>query len=147
MDIEIFEILERADAIAAHPVLVSMYEEGDDPAATLDEYLISLQQAQENGYVFLGCRKDGKIIGTSGIRIMPDPWGAQPYAILNNLVILPDYRNQGIGTRLLQYSQQLAQQRGAHGVGLHVRAHNDKAIKLYESMGFKNNSLLMWRNF
>ena len=50
--------------------------------------------------------------------------------------LLPDYRGKGIGHRLLLACLAKARANGITRVELEVRADNERAIKLYERMGF-----------
>ncbi len=50
--------------------------------------------------------------------------------------ILPNYRGQGLGRRLMHTVLEAAQARGLNRVELTVRENNHIAIKLYESLGF-----------
>lgn len=50
-------------------------------------------------------------------------------------------RRKGIGKTLLQFAIDLSKSKGARGIVLDVKVDNEKAIKLYESMGFKKEHL------
>lgn len=52
------------------------------------------------------------------------------------LCVQPTARGKGIGTKLLQYAEQLTIQQGFHKLALNVEPAKDKAIKLYTSLGF-----------
>lgn len=56
---------------------------------------------------------------------------------IDQLAVDPDYQGQGVGRSLMEKAEQLAVLEKFNAVSLHVRADNDKAIHLYESMGFK----------
>jgi [ribosomal protein S18]-alanine N-acetyltransferase len=75
-----------------------------------------------------------------------------------NLVVAPEYRRQGIATRLLATLFDLAGDGDRRGFTLEVRVSNDAAIELYESLGFRGqgirrgyytdnreDALIMWR--
>ena len=55
--------------------------------------------------------------------------------------ILPAYRGQGIGRRLLQACIAKAQAKGITRIELEVRADNERAISLYKSLGFKQEAV------
>lgn len=52
-----------------------------------------------------------------------------------NIVVAPAFQRQGIGTHLVDYVCQLAQQQGAC-IWLEVRESNQVAIRLYQRLGF-----------
>jgi ribosomal protein S18 acetylase RimI-like enzyme len=55
--------------------------------------------------------------------------------------LLPAYRGRGIGRQLLSACLAKARSKGITRVELEVRADNERAIKLYERMGFKREAL------
>ena len=78
---------------------------------------------------------------------------------INNVAILPDLRNQGIGKVLMQRVFDEARKLGARRATLEVRASNDGARRLYERLGFYvagtrrdyysnpvEDALILWRD-
>jgi len=76
-----------------------------------------------------------------------------------NLVVAPEYRRQGIATRLLATLFDQVGEENRRGFTLEVRVSNDAAIELYESLGFRGqgirrgyytdnreDALIMWRD-
>lgn len=55
--------------------------------------------------------------------------------------VLPAYRGQGLGRRLLRRTLEHALHRGIFRVALEARADNERAIRLYESVGFRHEGL------
>ena len=55
--------------------------------------------------------------------------------------ILPGYRRQGLGHRLLEACIEKAWQKGLTRIELEARADNRAAISLYEKVGFKQEAL------
>ena len=55
---------------------------------------------------------------------------------INNVAMRPQFRQQGIGTALLQHVLAEARTLGARRATLEVRASNDGARRLYERLGF-----------
>lgn len=80
-------------------------------------------------YVVL--ESDGKIVGYCGV------WIAHEHANITNIAILPDYRGQGFGEKLLNHIVELAKEKEAEGISLEVRQSNDIAKNLYTKLGFK----------
>ncbi len=72
----------------------------------------------------------GRIVGSIGLSLAP-------YGVVNlGMAILDGYRSQGIGTRLVAHGIEWARQVGAHKMALEVWPHNERAIGLYNKMGF-----------
>lgn len=58
-------------------------------------------------------------------------------AILDELYIKPEFRNRHYGTRTIRDLQAMAADRGVKRMILEVDKGNDRAKRLYESLGFK----------
>jgi ribosomal-protein-alanine N-acetyltransferase len=78
---------------------------------------------------------------------------------INNLAMLPRFREQGIGTALLHHVLAEAKELGARRATLEVRASNEGARRLYERLGFYvagtrrnyysspvEDALILWRD-
>lgn len=50
---------------------------------------------------------------------------------------LPDYRGQGLATKIFEYSIPFLKRNGVHQYVLEVLQHNAKAISVYQSLGFE----------
>lgn len=101
--------------------------------------------------VFIVAIADGQVIGYGGAWVLIDE------AHITNVAVHPEYRGRSIGRKLMVEVLARAKERGAECATLEVRASNDPAIKLYESMGFvtaaarkayypdnKEDALVMW---
>ena len=55
---------------------------------------------------------------------------------ITQVCILPEYRGQGLGLRLMEASMQALRSRRYHALSLTVTAANETAVRLYERMGF-----------
>jgi len=51
--------------------------------------------------------------------------------------VLEEYRNQGLGRRLLSEAEEVMRQAGASVFSLEVAVNNEAAISLYESLGYE----------
>jgi ribosomal protein S18 acetylase RimI-like enzyme len=68
-------------------------------------------------------------------------YSSQPAeAYVERLVVSPSFRRQGMARRLLSAAEDLARDRGKETVGLHVTAENLRALRLYESEGYREVS-------
>lgn len=64
-----------------------------------------------------------------------------PNAIyIETLSVLEAYRNQGIGSKLLEWIIEQAKERFIHEIYVHVHIKNDSAIHWYEKKGFERSS-------
>jgi ribosomal protein S18 acetylase RimI-like enzyme len=79
---------------------------------------------------YLGIRRDGRLIALAGERQHPPGW-TEISAVCTD----PDYRGQGLATRLVRAVAAGIRERGETPF-LHAVATNTSAIRLYESIGF-----------
>ena len=88
--------------------------------------------------VFAGFVADagGRVVGSIGLDLFP-------YGVVDlGMALLDGYRGQGAGTRLLERGIEWARQAGAHKMTLQVWPHNERAIALYEKLGFAHEGRL-----
>jgi ribosomal protein S18 acetylase RimI-like enzyme len=76
---------------------------------------------------------DGRIVGNVSLRRAQGRGGY----LIGNVVVHPDWRGRGIGGALMRSAIERVSGRGAHWVGLEVRADNGVARQLYEDLGFQ----------
>jgi ribosomal-protein-alanine N-acetyltransferase len=100
---------------------------------TLDAFHNELIKNQFAEYTVL--LDDEKIIGYCGVWIIIDE------AHITNIAILPEYRGQGLGEKLLISVMNLCASGGALTVTLEVRVSNTPAKSLYRKLGFKDGGI------
>ena len=57
-------------------------------------------------------------------------------AHVEDLFVMPEFRSQGIGTRILEHGEWMARKRGFERIGLAVGVDNPRARALYERLGY-----------
>jgi [ribosomal protein S18]-alanine N-acetyltransferase len=77
------------------------------------------------------CEANPVVVGFLVARHLAPEWE------LENIVVTPEARGKGIGTRLMQELLARVQQANSHTVFLEVRESNAAAICLYEKLGFQ----------
>ena len=98
--------------------------------------LISGLQAQPGGLVLLaleGERAAGLAVSFTGF----STFQARPLLNLHDLVVRPEMRGKGIARALLHALEVEACRRNCCKLTLEVRADNDRARRLYQSLGFR----------
>lgn len=76
---------------------------------------------------------EGEIIGYVGLWINDD------IGQIVNFLVKPSHQNQGLGKLWMRFVMDYFKQHQVHIISLEVRETNEKAIRLYESFGFKKS--------
>jgi len=66
-----------------------------------------------------------------------------PSGFIYEILIDEPFRGQGYGKQAMLAIEEKAREFGLKSIGLHVFVHNTIAVKLYEKLGYQNQSLLM----
>jgi ribosomal protein S18 acetylase RimI-like enzyme len=115
-----------------------------------DAYLRALFERNEqlDGAIFVA-EAEGRVIGYASVlgtcrSDAPDDDPA-PYAYLDDLVVLPEYRGQGHGYALLRRAERYAAVWGRSVVRLSVKGDNRNAREFYDRAGFSEYELVLER--
>jgi ribosomal protein S18 acetylase RimI-like enzyme len=126
--------LVQTDALQARPDAEAVELGATDSADMLD--LVARTQpgpfktrTHEMGR-YVGIRRDGRLIALAGERLHPDGWTE-----ISAVCVDPEYRRQGLATRLVSDVAFHIQQRGDKAL-LHASAANVNAIAAYQKLGF-----------
>jgi GNAT superfamily N-acetyltransferase len=84
-----------------------------------------------------GGRPSRQLVGNASLNRAP---GSRQRWIICNVVVDKDYRGQGIGRQLVEATLDEAWRIGAREVLLQVHCHNQVALELYKSMGFRESA-------
>lgn len=97
--------------------------------------------ARPKGFVW---EQGGRVVGNASllpVRRHPSRW------VMANVAVHPDYRRRGIGRRLVQASERLAEDSGARTIVLQVERHNPAAQQLYAGLDFERlRTRSSWRH-
>jgi GNAT superfamily N-acetyltransferase len=78
-------------------------------------------------------------VGRARLVFVPNDLHSRPYGLLEDVFVHPNYREQGIATKLTTNIIQEARRRGCHKLICTSRFGKDKVHELYESMGFRKH--------
>lgn len=116
------------------------------PATAYSDYPNSVVNS-DSADLFVAIDTSGTIVGfvhVSADHTPPyDAFVAHGFANIIDLFVCPDFRKQGIGSKLLNAASIWAKSRNLDYVELNVLFENDNAIKFYENMGYKMVSHIM----
>jgi len=85
--------------------------------------------------VYVYRRPSGQVIAYCAV------WFILDEMHINNLAVLPEWRQQGVASSLLEHAFQQARQTGAARATLEVRASNATARRLYCRLGFRESGV------
>ena len=93
----------------------------------------------EQGYPQLVAVSAGRVVGWCDV--VPNPRPIFAHVGLLGMAVLPEFRRQGLGERLIRQTLDAARKFGLRRVELTVRESNTVAIELYRKIGFTTEGL------
>jgi ribosomal protein S18 acetylase RimI-like enzyme len=92
------------------------------------------------GYPQLVVLSEGEVVGWCDV--VPKPRPVHAHIGVLGVALLPEFRGQGLGGRLMRQTLDAARVFGLHRVELTVRQDNKNAIALYRNIGFEIEGLM-----
>jgi ribosomal protein S18 acetylase RimI-like enzyme len=139
-------ILEGVDAMHRDR-LPHIFQKPAGPARELD-YILGL--IADESHALLVAELEGRIVGTVHVAIgnaAPIPLLVpRRFAVVNSLMVEPEFRRMGIGQALMHYAERWAAARGATTVELTVYEFNQEAMAFYRQLRYEILSRRMSRD-
>lgn len=101
--------------------------------------------ARQRGKIYVA-EAEGKVIGFIGLVIEQEndvTTSLREFSYITDVVVLPEFRGQGIGATLMAKADAYARESGYSALAVNVLANNDAALSLYQKMGFRHYVVLM----
>jgi GNAT superfamily N-acetyltransferase len=114
-----------------------------DPANQL-RGLAHIIEEPATGLILLA-QLNGEIIGMVNLLFTISTALGERVALLEDMILAPQARQQGIGSQLLQQAISLAGQAGCHRITLLTDASNHAAQHFYRHNGFQQSGMLAFR--
>lgn len=95
----------------------------------------SVEKLLREGVAFFVTRCDGAAAGCGGVQL----YGTE-YAELKRMYVRPAFRGRGLGRSMLNHLAEYSRRHGATTLRLETGIHEDAAIGLYESFGFRRRA-------
>lgn len=108
-------------------------------AVPTDEYLDSL--LQRDNFIPLVAISEGSVVGGLAAYVLDKFERERKEIYIYDLAVLEDYRRQGIATGLINKLRETACDIGAYVIVVQADHGDDPAIKLYESLGTREEVL------
>ncbi|MEG0292305.1 MAG: ribosomal protein S18-alanine N-acetyltransferase [Anaerovoracaceae bacterium] len=94
------------------------------------------REIEENSIAFyIVCEFDGKVVGYAGV------WFILDEGHITNVAVDPQYRNKGLGAKVVGTLIDFSRQEGIKSFTLEVRKSNIAAQNLYKKFGFKEEGV------
>ena len=90
-------------------------------------------------------RKNESVIGMVCLLFTVSTACGGKVALLEDMILHPKYRNDGLGSKLLQTAVELAKREGCLRITLLTDRANDAAIRFYQRHGFTMSEMLTMR--
>jgi len=119
--------------------LKNLYEQGFESSPTDFEKMIKTYDliTNDNNYNILCAKINGLIVGSvMGVACFELFGDCKPFMVVENVVVLKEYRKQGIAKRLMINLEERARKLNCSMILFVSSAHRTGAHKLYESLGF-----------
>lgn len=135
---------QRADQDSLKELLIVFAEAFEDhesyqSAIPSDEYLNKLL-AREN-FIPLVAIADGKVVGGLTAYVLQKFEQERSEIYIYDLAVLEEHRRQSIATGLINKLREIAREVGAYVIFVQADHGDDPAIRLYESMGIREDVL------
>lgn len=133
--------LARGEEVAQVVALYRRYDRLSSPITASDQQRI-IQQIRRAGYVAVAVTLAGGIVGSYSMYVCPSlARGGRPFAVIESVLVAPDYRRQGVGRALMTHAQQTAQAEECYKVMLCAAADRPATARFYEACGFVGDKI------
>ncbi|NIA08861.1 MAG: GNAT family N-acetyltransferase [Nitrospiraceae bacterium] len=106
--------------------------------------LASVINGPEVGDIIVA-RKNGDIIGMVNLLYTISTAIGARVALLEDMVISPAMRGQGVGSRLIRRAIKFAKEKGCRRITLLTDNDNKRAHRFYKRQGFRRSSMVVFR--
>ncbi len=97
-------------------------------------------QSPERGSIFIAT-EEGEVVGMTSLLFTISTAKGSQVCWLEDMIVHPDWRNQGIGGRLLQYAVNYARSQGMARITLLTDRSSEGSIRFYTRHGFQPSEM------
>jgi ribosomal protein S18 acetylase RimI-like enzyme len=130
-----------------HTLYDAVYTTAPNAEKVMRRFLADLSSSSHS--CLFVAESDGEVVGflSGELREGSPAFSPKIWATVEDVYVAPDHRSSGIGRALFEACQDWAREKGANGVSLQVAAHNTRARKFYEELGFREVSVYQVKEF
>lgn len=128
--------------------LKELYEQGFNSSQTDFSRMLEVFELIRNNknYIILCSKIDGKIVGSVMGVLCYELFGScRPFMVVENVVVLEEYRGNGIAKQLMVRLEECAIQSDCSMILFVSSVHRTGAHKLYESLGYGSDKVNGYR--
>ncbi|TQR45969.1 GNAT family N-acetyltransferase [Paenibacillus popilliae] len=112
--------------------------------AKLEQVYRTIQQNEQ--YIILGAFDEEQLVGSLMGIICHDLVGdCKPFMVIENVIVSPLVRRQGVGKKLMQEIENMARQRDCYYIIFVSGEQRKEAHQFYERLGFKDEKVEGYR--
>ncbi|MEM8983187.1 MAG: N-acetyltransferase [Pseudomonadota bacterium] len=112
-------------------------------AALLEQWLAG---KAPQSLVHVACDADNVVVGVVITSLRPEMLSETPSAHLEALAVAPGTEGHGLGRALIDTTEAAAKAAGAQSITLHVFGTNERARRLYEHVGYREEIIRCWKS-
>jgi ribosomal protein S18 acetylase RimI-like enzyme len=129
------------------PAVLALYAQpgmNDSGVIDLDQArAIFAQFARYPSYrLWVACDAQGEVIGSYALLVMHNlAHMGTPAAVVEDVVVHPQHRSQGMGRQMMEHARTLAREAGCYKLALSSNQQRTRAHAFYESLGFERHGI------
>ena len=107
-----------------------------------DTHVMAVWQSilQDKNHHLIVCEEDGQIVSSCVcVVILNLTRNVRPYALIENVVTHPDYRQRGLASACLNYAKQIAQRENCYKIMLLTGAKDEATLHFYRKAGYNSS--------
>jgi ribosomal protein S18 acetylase RimI-like enzyme len=86
---------------------------------------------------------EGRVVGFAALRVVPCVFYDQPHGELTELYVEEEYRELGVGRKLILLAEKIAKSKGVKELFVLTGISNQKARRLYNSLGYEDGDIVL----
>lgn len=95
---------------------------------------------------FVAENESGKLVGYIAASPKPFSYRKSKYLEVDNMGVIPEYRSQGVGAKLMEECKDWAKENGYHRMFVVSYFKNNKAVNFYKKCGFEEIDISLEMN-
>ena len=138
-------VAEPSDAGAVASLIAALASDLSEPSTASGSYVADV--LRERRRQVLLAERGAAVLGMLSLSFHASLYHGAEACWVDELVVTPEARNQGVGAKLLEQAIQMARARTCTEATLSVMEANTDARRFYERHGFEVTAVLMERHF